>query len=166
MTCSSNILAVTSSSAASTALHMDTPASSPSNSVEDRIAMHAMMASPPSDFSIDHILNRAGKWMNIQRPQYHEPSSDKLRSSFVDPTSLPVLNWLHYTRYHPPRPQSMYSGNQSHILSNHNLYASPTAHRKRPTQASQTYTRSTAARPIFHPPTERARRRLQTVVVP
>ncbi|XP_055715528.1 homeobox protein MSH-D-like [Phlebotomus papatasi] len=65
-----------------------------------------------SDFSIDHILNRAGE--NVRRrheiqevsfidqwqgcsSQYHPEKSVDLHSH------TPHLNWLQYTRYHPPK---------------------------------------------------------------
>lgn len=65
-----------------------------------------------SDFSIDHILNRAGEnvrkkheiqelpfidqWQGCSS-QYHPENSVELHSH------TPHLNWLQYTRYHPPK---------------------------------------------------------------
>ncbi|GAB0092496.1 homeobox protein MSX-1 [Sergentomyia squamirostris] len=63
-----------------------------------------------SDFSIDHILNRAGESVQrnpvieelhcIQWPGYadhHQHHSVQIQNH------TPNLNWLQYTRYHPPK---------------------------------------------------------------
>ncbi|XP_063704352.1 homeobox protein MSH-D [Culicoides brevitarsis] len=47
-----------------------------------------------SDFSIDHILNRAGKSDNFL---------EKLEQKSQNFEQTPVFDWLYYTRYHPPR---------------------------------------------------------------
>uniref|UniRef100_A0A1I8QA14 Homeobox domain-containing protein n=1 Tax=Stomoxys calcitrans TaxID=35570 RepID=A0A1I8QA14_STOCA len=78
-----------------------------------------------SDFSIEYILNRAGEKydgtngslgvVRRQLPQqrYHPcilPFNDQLQqlqgnqqATFMD--QIPVLDWLQYTRYHPPKLQ-------------------------------------------------------------
>lgn len=61
-----------------------------------------------SDFSIDHILNRAGKKLQCD--------NNKISSNFyrncsefngVDESGFsncaPMFSWLHYTRYRPPK---------------------------------------------------------------
>lgn len=63
-----------------------------------------------SDFSIDYLLNHAG--------------SDRCRSlnecdSCPKPSDVnkePTLNWLHYTRYHPPKIQSKYLNLFSYVF--------------------------------------------------
>lgn len=53
----------------------------------------------PSDFSIDHILNHAGTKNNSDDINY-----DSFHSDFVEKQNyLDALNWIHYTRYCPPR---------------------------------------------------------------
>lgn len=82
-----------------------------------------------SDFSIDHILHRAGGQPCHRRQHTSPPRAtddddfptalqkqlsphyvdDHHRQVPTDCTSVPMFNWLHYTRYHPPRPQSMFT---------------------------------------------------------
>lgn len=64
-----------------------------------------------SDFSIDHILNKAGS--SVQKQSYNEIyhgngadfyykyANDRLGEEYSD--CSPILNWLQYTRYQPPR---------------------------------------------------------------
>lgn len=65
-----------------------------------------------SDFSIDHILNKAGS--SLKKDEYH--CHDIIEQNFQYPLNGhnehldeqyahcgSILNWLHYTRYHPPR---------------------------------------------------------------
>lgn len=66
-----------------------------------------------SDFSIDHILNKAGNVFE-KKPINLNTSMDLTNRSYNDTTDKkyllndlneypPILNWLHYTRYRPPR---------------------------------------------------------------
>lgn len=62
-----------------------------------------------SNFSIDHILNKAGN-TNAMVQQNNECNFEKLNNKNVntmfvksDTNFTPILNWLQYTRYHPPR---------------------------------------------------------------
>lgn len=68
-----------------------------------------------SDFSIDHILNKAGvkdtynfciadfSVHNKVGGQYGAQSNHNVCNTFV-----PMLNWLQYTRYRPPKLPSKY----------------------------------------------------------
>ncbi|XP_059217523.1 homeobox protein Hox-B1a [Stomoxys calcitrans] len=75
-----------------------------------------------SDFSIEYILNRAGekydgtngslgvRQQQQQQQQHLEQQHDQLQqlqgnqqATFMD--QIPVLDWLQYTRYHPPKLQ-------------------------------------------------------------
>lgn len=64
-----------------------------------------------SDFSIDHILNKAGNTNNVMMQQtigrnFPNFNSKNLNAVFLrsETTNFtPILDWLHYTRYHPPR---------------------------------------------------------------
>lgn len=69
-------------------------------------------ANKMSDFSIDHILNRAGE--NRRKNSVCEPSKgllDYTRSLLlqsppcVSPNASIALGWLQYSRYHPPKLQ-------------------------------------------------------------
>lgn len=65
-----------------------------------------------SDFSIDHILNRAGsRQIEHQlddkfemRKLENRPMNDMSDFYIENSTNFtPILNWLQYTRYHPPK---------------------------------------------------------------
>lgn len=127
MTCTT--ITVSSCSSSPKKLNMDTISSnsdcilplSPKNIKDES---HNQLVLKPSDFSIDHILNRAGKCLDAKKPQskqhFHQPadgdliylnsSDDRLifADTICESQSLPIFNWLQYTRYRPPRPQSMY----------------------------------------------------------
>lgn len=66
-----------------------------------------------SDFSIDHILNKAGSSVSQRDeyrchsgenhvPHYHYDNRNELMSDDYMHCG-PILNWLQYSRYHPPR---------------------------------------------------------------
>lgn len=63
-----------------------------------------------SNFSIDHILNKAGN-NSVMVQQSIERSFETFNSKNVNSTVFmnsernftPILDWLQYTRYHPPR---------------------------------------------------------------
>lgn len=73
-----------------------------------------------SDFSIDHILNRAGSGESSYRGyhlyRYKSPVNDAVPNRLDSASDLmgngahhyaaPILDWLQYSRYHPPRIQS------------------------------------------------------------
>lgn len=71
------------------------------------------MAFKTSDFSIDHILNKAGSSVNNREeyrclpiendlPHYHyDTRNDLMNDEYMH--CSPILNWLQYSRYHPPR---------------------------------------------------------------
>lgn len=71
-----------------------------------------------SNFSIDHILNRAGNngAMMHQSIEHNFESINRVNNvnaMFVksDTNFTPILDWLQYTRYHPPRlPRPMKDG--------------------------------------------------------
>lgn len=84
------------------------------NMLGDR-AKHRFGANLPanklSDFSIDHILNRAGE--SARQNTYFGPSSglsDYTKNFILQGTAAVTntsvaLNWLQYSRYHPPKLQ-------------------------------------------------------------
>lgn len=62
-----------------------------------------------SNFSIDHILNKAGN-NSVMVQQSIERSFETFNSKNVNTVLMnsernftPILDWLQYTRYHPPR---------------------------------------------------------------
>lgn len=130
MTCST--IPSASCSTAPTKLAMDTSAlntkrvssSSLKISSHKSLPINNDMALQQSDFSIDHILNRAGKWLETrnqqdQDQQYSKPFADGISlfpDQISDSQSLPIYNWLQYTRYRPPRSQSMYSAFYHNIV--------------------------------------------------
>lgn len=60
-----------------------------------------------SDFSIDHILNRAGKATTQPGPFYSTSGFRDFSKNFISNSSTSTpLNWLQYSRYHPPKLQS------------------------------------------------------------
>lgn len=54
-----------------------------------------------SDFSIDHILNRAGSKTCQNELNFNDKYRKKSQEYVMHDT--PVFDWLYYTRYHPPR---------------------------------------------------------------
>lgn len=54
-----------------------------------------------SDFSIDHILNRAGPKNVMENHLNFIEKLERKTQGFNHET--PVFDWLYYTRYHPPR---------------------------------------------------------------
>lgn len=150
MTCSS--LLGSSCSPASTNSDMDTASaasnstrlSTPNSKHESPPLNNDMVVVQQSDFSIDHILHRAGKWLELnhhQPPQevHHQPIIRDHHHN-VDSQTLPIFNWLQYTRYRPPRPQSMYLdivqsdiGSQTYprniVMHTENVHHKPTAKR-------------------------------------
>lgn len=70
---------------------------------------------PPSIFTIDHILNKAGNLkqnhsseqyqQSIDNQSYSDDQSDENASFSIDKLNQypPILGWLQYTRYKPPR---------------------------------------------------------------
>lgn len=54
-----------------------------------------------SDFSIDYLLNRAGSDTCRSATECYSCSGNNEKKS------EPQLDWLHYTRYHPPKIQRM-----------------------------------------------------------
>lgn len=76
-------------------------------------------AQKPSNFSIDHILSSAGSTRdqyisNCRKPTANELGnmSDKSDHFLIDNdvhAYPPILNWLQYTRYKPPRLPSKYT---------------------------------------------------------
>lgn len=78
------------------------------------------MAGKCSDFSIEHILNRAGSTVEhkidsnfeILRLEPNERMSE-MKNFYIENTTnfAPILDWLQYTRYHPPKlPRPVKSG--------------------------------------------------------
>lgn len=75
--------------------------------------MEPPIAYKTSDFSIDHILNKAGSSANKHaeyrlRPAENHPLhfAYETRNDLMNEEYLPcgpMLNWLQYSRYHPPR---------------------------------------------------------------
>lgn len=69
--------------------------------MDNKIKIEDLTNLKQSDFSIDHILNRAGAGISnspekyIQCPSFYNKNLNKFNS--------PSLDWLHYTRYHPPK---------------------------------------------------------------
>lgn len=69
--------------------------------MDNQIKVEELTNLKQSDFSIDHILNRAGAGIRnspekfIQCPSYYNKNLNKFNS--------PSLDWLQYTRYHPPK---------------------------------------------------------------
>lgn len=69
--------------------------------MDNQIKVEELTNLKQSDFSIDHILNRAGAGITnspekyIQCPSYYNKNLNKFNS--------PSLDWLQYTRYHPPK---------------------------------------------------------------
>lgn len=66
-----------------------------------------------SDFSIDHILNKAGNicetksnnlntTMDLPNRSYNDTIDNKYLLNDLNGYP-PILDWLHYTRYRPPR---------------------------------------------------------------
>lgn len=64
-----------------------------------------------SNFSIDHILTKAGN-TSVMVQQSIERNFETLNNTNVNMNTrfvnsemsfTPILDWLHYTRYHPPR---------------------------------------------------------------
>lgn len=63
-------------------------------------------SSKQSDFSIDHILNRAGN-VNLRcdtiRPRINlSDECNEFKHNFTN-ECLPMFSWLNYTRYKPPK---------------------------------------------------------------
>lgn len=63
-----------------------------------------------SNFSIDHILNKAGNnsamvQQTVERNFDTLMNNKNVNAMFVksETNYTPILDWLHYTRYHPPR---------------------------------------------------------------
>lgn len=54
-----------------------------------------------SDFSIDHILHRAGAKTAGTKVENNIHFMERKSQEFVH--EVPVFDWLYYTRYHPPR---------------------------------------------------------------
>lgn len=76
------------------------------NSVESPKKAEIIVRS--SNFSIDHILNKAGNTsVVVQQSIQHNFDTLKCKNvnMFVNRETnfTPILDWLHYTRYHPPR---------------------------------------------------------------
>lgn len=80
-----------------------------SNNNKGMNSSQAKTVSPPprvSDFSIDHILNRAGSQCNLVQEMkvntgfFHLNTST---SSQLMSQQTQMFDWLYYTRYHPPR---------------------------------------------------------------
>lgn len=72
------------------------------------------LTNKPTNFSIDHILNSAGcardtyttNNCNPTLNDIHKLSNDKNNHFFIETDTNhypPILNWLQYTRYKPPR---------------------------------------------------------------
>lgn len=77
------------------------------NSEGQNVCIKPEVATPKlSDFSIDHILNRAGS-KAVTASQVMESNLsfiEKLERKKQELTQdAPVFDWLYYTRYHPPR---------------------------------------------------------------
>lgn len=79
-------------------------------------SMHQQMAvNRPSNFSIEHILSSAGSTKEKFVLDYSKKRNDDVKPLYPDPTECyvvdnsvvhqypPILNWLQYTRYKPPR---------------------------------------------------------------
>lgn len=63
-----------------------------------------------SDFSIDHILNKAGNsstklFIKREYESLHNDNSHKSNDLLIENRSnfTPILDWLQYTRYRPPK---------------------------------------------------------------
>lgn len=79
--------------------------------------------SKPSNFSIDHILNSAGTSIDkCSTVESKSPNDNDIQNGFVSDTRdcylmdsnvhqyPPILNWLQYSRYKPPRlPRKLYT---------------------------------------------------------
>lgn len=63
-----------------------------------------MVVNKPSNFSIDHILNKAGtesKSIELKNRSFDDTNDSYLVNEFNG--YPPILDWLQYTRYRPPR---------------------------------------------------------------
>lgn len=61
-----------------------------------------------SDFSIDHILNKAGSVLakpRVTNEVFNIASTERIDRFLIDNQNsfTPILNWLQYSRYRPPR---------------------------------------------------------------
>lgn len=65
-----------------------------------------------SDFSIDHILNRAGDNIvehkfngSFEIMKFENNPINEMNNFYIENTTnyAPILDWLQYTRYHPPK---------------------------------------------------------------
>lgn len=85
----------------------------PSVVVDQNAAIKPQFVNKPSNFSIDHILNSAGstrdKYTIDCGKQRTTNDSHNLNNQHSDHFLIesnqypPILNWLQYTRYKPPR---------------------------------------------------------------
>lgn len=80
-------------------LSMKVKATKASNKADERLAVQKL-----SDFSIDHILNRAGSRTAASHVEHQLNLVEKFgRKDQRFAHDAPVFDWLYYTRYHPPR---------------------------------------------------------------
>lgn len=107
-------------------IKMDTDSSSISLYLEKEFRPIAAMSLRQSDFSIDHILNRAGERSSppkqlpvefhhdsfaIENPTKHFDERMMFANHLIDLSDspkVPIFNWLQYTRYRPPKLHSKY----------------------------------------------------------
>lgn len=81
--------------------------------IEDNLPGQRDIQVKCSDFSIDHILNRAGSKHSvgerIEKYQIESEFFDRSKDFSMDESQMdqnsftPILHWLQYTRYHPPK---------------------------------------------------------------
>lgn len=83
----------------------------PSAPVDQKPLNRPNFVNKPSNFSIDHILNNAGSTRDKYITECEHQTAKHLNNDKSDHFLIesdvhqypPILNWLQYTRYKPPR---------------------------------------------------------------
>lgn len=83
------------------------------SSVSPNVNIKPIVVNKPSNFSIEHILNNAGSPKNKCTTDFNKSPCDDLQHYndtnhcfYMDSNGHqypPILDWLQYTRYKPPR---------------------------------------------------------------
>lgn len=98
---------------------------------DDNKSLHQqVIVNKPSNFSIEHILNNAGSQrekyiLDCGKKEKHEIKplyADNRAECFIMDNNVvqqypPILNWLQYTRYKPPRLPSKFEISRNSIKS-------------------------------------------------